>query len=329
MTPKVCRFSSGELALLRRRFEKLEEVTPFEEDIDLAARIASYGMFREVGTVNDELARFIFDADSKRPVRLQSLKAELIQWNGLSGLRIYSTDTRRMELRTRGFYDVVHPLLSVNADGSLHSLFIFPQIVAKIAKSQGVDLVLVKSWGRNSIFGGFDPSQGYYQTNFWELQNNDALKFADLVRRGSLAFLGTHDLIAHIAAVDSGQWPSLKENAEKVYQAILAYFRSVKNPSVSALILPYTIGVVLDDLAQPPSYGSKSHIAVLGLLLAKLARNEIPANLPTLLTRFPDSFQKIIELSRESGVEEKPAKIQAVIDLMIREILSFSVVKSA
>lgn len=324
MGPTIIRFSSEEVALLRRRFEKLNEITSFEEDIALASQIASYGIFREIGTVNDELARFIFDAETAKPVRLESLKADLIEWNGLFGLRIFSTDSHRLELRTKGFYEVVHPELSSNEDGTLHSLFIFPEIIQKIAQSEEVQLVIVKSWGANSIFGGFDPSKGYYQTNFWEIENNDALKFSNLVRQGKLAFMGTHDLVAHIAGIDRNHWPLLKRTAERVYEAISSYFRSASKPSISALILPYTIGVVLDDLAQPPSYSSKNHIAVLDELLWRISKNEIPANLPTLLTQFPESFQKIIDLSRTSNIEQNPAEIKTTIHTMVQEILKAS-----
>jgi len=326
MEPKIIRFSSEEIALLRRRFEKLDEVTSFEADIELASRVTSYGIFREIGTVNDELARFIFDIETAKPVRLESLKAELLEWNGLFGLRVFSTDSNRLELRTKGFYEVVHPHLSKNADESLHSLFIFPEIVNKIAQNEGVELVLVKSWGTNSIFGGFDPSKGYYQTNFWEIENNDALKFSNLIRHGKVAFMGTHDLVAHVAGIDRNHWPLLKKNGERVYEAINNYFKSAPKPSISALILPYTIGVVLDDLAQPPSYSSKNHIAVLDELLLKISKNEIPANLPTLLTQFPESFQKIIDLSRTPNIEQKPAEIESTVSILVREILSASLV---
>lgn len=329
MEPKIVRFSSEEIALLRRRFEKLDEVTSFGADLELASRVASYGIYREIGTVNDELARFIFDVETAKPVRLESLKAELIEWNGLFGLRIFSTDSHRLELRTKGFYEVVHPHLSKNEDGTLRSLFIFPEIINKIAQDEGVELVLVKSWGTNSIFGGFDPSKGYYQTNFWEIENNDALKFADLIRQGKVAFMGTHDLVAHVAGIDRNHWPLLKKNAEKVYESIYSYFRSAPKPSISALILPYTIGVVLDDLAQPPSYSSKNHIAVLDELLRKISRNEIPANLQTLLTQFPESFQKIIDMSRTPNIEQKPNEVKAAINDLVREILNASLVNPA
>lgn len=329
MNPKVVHLSTEEIHLLRRQLESLSEVSLFRSHPELSVRVASYGVFREVGTLNDELARFIFDNESQQPIRRDSLRAELIEWNGLFGVRIFSTDSRRLELRTKGFYDVVHPGLSVNRDGTLQSLCIFPEIIANIAAAEGIELTMVKSWGMNSIFGGFDPSKGYYQTNFWEIENNDVLKFADLTRRGQIAFMGTHDLIAHIAGVDRTHWSLLKQNAQIVFETLQRYFEHTLKPSISSLILPYTIGVVLDDLAQPPSYSSPGHIAVLNELLEQINRRAIPPELKTVLTRFPPGFQRIIELSRTPGIDSRSGEIKLTVQTMIEEILGASLVSMA
>ncbi len=345
--PKVISLSSEKILLLRRKLEAMNEVTPFEHDVELFSQIASYGIFREIGTVNDELARFIFDVTTGQPIRVASLRAQMIEWNGLFGLRVFSIDSQRLELRTSGFYDVVHPYLSGNKDGSLHSLVIFPEIVRKIAKAEGVELVVVKSWAKNSVFGGFDPKNGYYQTNFWELENNDTLKFADLLRNGRIPLLGTHDLVAHVPGINRHHWTQLRQNAERVYQSVADYLQleghgtvvkmgtqpnhesesGPAQPSLAALILPYTIGVVLDDLAQPPSYASKSHLAVLEVLLRRLAKKEISANGKQVLLRFPESFQQIIELSRTSNIENSPEEIERVVGEMMAEILRASLSK--
>jgi hypothetical protein len=316
----VLHWSSEDLQVLRSRFLELPEVTAFSREPKLAAKIASLGIHREIGGPNNELARFIYDMKTGAPVRPESLKSEIIKHLGLVGVRVFSEDTERLELRSQGFYDVIHPDLSQNADGSLSSLYIFPEIINQIAKAHGVELVLVKSWGMNSIFGGFDPSQTYYQTNFWELENNDALKFADLVRQRQLAFLGTHDLIAHIAGIDGSEWPQLQENAQKVFETLSSKFPSGKRPNIAALILPYTLGTVLDDLAQPPSYGSKSHLLVFQELLERIERDEISPDLPTLLAKFPPSFQNVIELSRSSKAAADPTEITRTVGHLVREI---------
>ena len=72
MELKIVRISQEEIGLLLRWFEKLDEVTSFESDVELASKITSYGIFREVGTVNDELARFIFDVETAKLIRLES-----------------------------------------------------------------------------------------------------------------------------------------------------------------------------------------------------------------------------------------------------------------
>ena len=107
-------------------------------------------------------------------------------------------------------------------------------------------------------------------------------------------------------------------------EKITDYFKSTSKPSISSLVLPYTIGVVLDDLAQPPSYSSKSHLALLDELLVRLNKNEIPAKLSTLLTEFPASFQNIINLSRKTGIENNPEQVQSAVAALTKDILSKS-----
>lgn len=87
------------------------------------------------------------------------------------------------------------------------------------------------------------------------------------------------------------------------------------------------IGVILDDLAQPPSYSSQNHLAVLDALLTKLNNNAIPANLNTILTEFPSSFQNIINLSRTPNIAYDPEKIQQNINYFIQDILGQSKMK--
>ena len=326
-------FSAEDKQKLRRKFSCLEEVTPFSKSPELAGQIASLGILREIGTANDELARFIFDFRSQTVVERDSLKAELVTWKGFTGVRIWSEQSDRLELRAHGLRDLLHPDFSYDKNFNLHQLVIFPEIVARIAALEGVELVLVKSWGMNSIFGGFDPKKEYYQTNFWELENNDALAFSNLVRKGQLALLGTHDLIAHIAGLKAERWPLLREQAQKVHEGISRYFKNTERPSIASLILPYTVGVILDDLAQPPTYGSSGHALFLEILLEHLVRQSVPADLPTVLTKFPKQFEKIIECSRREvlGVDATALRSEsiALVDQLVQEIQQASWLKHA
>jgi hypothetical protein len=326
--PSTITFSTDDLYELQSELEGLSEITSFADQPALSERLAAIGMAREVGTVNDELARFIFDADRGVAVDRETLEAEFVEWQGRIGVRISSTVTTRLELRAQGFAELTHPRFSRNPDGTIHSLFVFPRLVAEIAALRGVELVVVKSWAMNSIFGGFDPAKAYYQTNFWELENNDSLKFADLVRKGRLAFLGTHDLIAHVAGTRSEAWTLLRAQAEQVHHSISRYFANTQEPTIASLVLPYTAGVVLDDLAQPPTYGSRSHANVLDALLEALDAEAVPANLPTVLTRFPDAFERVIAISRDIESTSSPFRARRAVAKLVAEIREASLTTS-
>ncbi len=317
---RVIRFSAEALDGLRRELADRPEVTPFTERPELAERLACVGIAREVGTPNDELARFIFDAESGRVVERSSLRSEFVEWRGNIGVRVWSVESSRLELRARWTEDFLHPTLSENADGTLRGLFIFPKLIAEVTALQGVALVIVKSWAMNSIFGGFDPAKEYYQTNFWELENNDSFLFAKLLRDDRLALIGTHDLIAHVAGVRRARWNLVRAQADRAHRAIEAFFAGGKSPTIASLILPYTIGVVLDDLAQPPSYGSASHGLVLEVLLEELERRRIPPGEPATLLRFPKPFERVIAASRNPASARNRPAVRALVGEMVVEI---------
>ncbi len=163
---------------------------------------------------------------------------------------------------------------------------------------QGVELTIVRDWALNSIFAGFDPQKEYYQTNFWELENNDTLLFAKLIKSKQLAFLGTHDFIAHVANINREAWERLPFLAKNVEEKIKNLISETKVPTMASLILPYTAGVILDDLAQPPSYDSENHLIVLDAVLDSIERKDIPSDYLCTLSRFPRVFEDIILLSR-------------------------------
>lgn len=297
---------------LKAKLLRAPKVFSFSSDLELSSWLVSYGIAREVGTVNDELSRFIFDAATGTLVQRQSLKAEMISFRGNVGIRISSKQSSSLEVRIPGFRDLVHPHFSENADGSYHHIVLFPELITKIAALEGVELVIVKPWALNSMFGGFESTESYYATNFWELNTNDSTLFADLLVEKKLAFLGTHDLIAHVAGLKKSAWEELPQMALHVRQGIVSYLGK-GSISIPNLVLPYTAGVILDDLAQPPSYQSYSHRKMLReVLQAMIATNKSDAK--TVLLKFPLAFEKVIRLSREPSLTSDLAK-KAVTEL--------------
>ena len=58
----------------------------------------------------------------------------------------------------------------------------------------------------------------------------------------------------------------------------------------------------------------------------KISMNTIPADLPTVLTQFPEIFQKIIDLSRTLNMEQQPAQIKFLVNSLVQEILNASII---
>ena len=71
-----------------------------------------------------------------------------------------------------------------------------------------------------------------------------------------------------------------------------------------------TVGVVLDDLAQPPRYNSKSHIAFLKALIKQIEKRAIPLTLSSMLTEFPSQFEQVIQISRRADILKNPQIIK-------------------
>lgn len=306
---------------LETKLRSLPRITPLSEDFEFSSLLTSYGILREVGSPNNEIARFVFDADKNEVVPSDSLRGKIVCLGKTFGVEIECSLTDRLEVKAYGVRELLHPDYSFHEDGTIKKLVIFPEAVAKIASLQNITLVIVKDWAMNTIFGGFDPQKGYYQTNFWELENNDTLLFSGLIKNRQIAFLGTHDFIAHVANVNESKWDDLVKLAERVERLVRNLISTTKTPTMASLILPYTAGVILDDLAQPPSYGSLSHQVVLEEVLNRIEDASIPSDLPSTLSRFPKSFEKVILLSRSELNEESLKRDSKIlIEEMTQEI---------
>jgi hypothetical protein len=303
---------------LRSRLDRLEDVTPFaSSDSELAGWVASIGIQREVGTVNDELARFVFDAETGAPVPRDRFEGDLIHAGGMAGVRIRAAGYPRLDLRVRGLKPLIHPA-SFHSDGSVRELLIFPEAVARILALEGIEVVLVKRWGKNTIFGGFDPAKHYYQTNLWELENNDTLLFSRLLEKRRLAFLGTHDLVAHIAGAHSGPWARLAARAAEVAGTLEEYFARATVPTITSLVMPYTAGVILDDLAQPPNYDAVSENTMLDELLASIRSRAIDPAAARVLLKFPSVFEQVI---RSARAEITASRARELVTRLARELM--------
>jgi hypothetical protein len=310
---------------LRKKLLASPEVIPYSRDPRAASLITCLGNQQEVGTPNDELARFLFTPESDRPIPRESLRAELISPGSAFGVRIWAEGFSHLEIRFPKLRGLLHPDYSFHPDGSLKQLVVFPAPIARWLEGQGVTAVLVKPWALNTIFGGFHPSQGYYQTNMWEMFNIDVIRYAGLVERRQVPFLGTHDLVAHVAGTQRAAWDELAPLGGRVRRHLQEYFQGVARPNPGSLILPYIAGIVLDDLAQPPCYGAPSRRHVLEEVLRLIDRSRLDPSPERVLLRFPERYEKLVNLARFGALEDILRKTRSLTEGLVEEILATSV----
>jgi len=308
--------SPEEIEVLRGKLLSLDSVVPILSKPKLTSLISALGIHQEVGTINDELSRFIFDI-SGNPVPLESLRSEMIEYRGFIGVRIWAIGYEHLDFRLKGMRELMHPFFSFHEDGSIKQCVLFPESVAKIVKLQGAELVLVREWAMNTIFGGFDRSKRFYETNAWELVHNDAVRYSGLLENQQIAFLGTHDLAAHISGIHESAITHLKSLGAETKKRFNSYFGLMKKPSIYTLVLPYAAGVILDDLAQPANYSSSGRRFVFDRIMAALEQKIIDPSIPKILARFPLAYEKLINLARNQDFD----LIQKTADSLCLELI--------
>lgn len=317
--------SAESLQSLRTQVHRYPEVIPFSKGGEDLSLMASLGVVREVGTVNDELSRFTFDAQTGKSIPKERLKGTIVQYRGRYGFRIWAEGISEIEIRIVGFRQLLHPEFSFDSEGRVKQVVIFPHTVAKILESEGVELTFVRPWAENTIFGGFNPNQGFYQTNLWELVNNDSLRFAKLLEERRLPFIGTHDLVAHIAGVKKEKWDALVQYSVDVRTTIETYYKGLTDPNIASRVLPYAAGVILDDLAQPPNYDKDGRKIALYEILKNIKETSIDPSKKKVLFNFPQSYEKLILLSREADSTKVQSEVSGLVRAVEQEILLASV----
>lgn len=316
-------------ARLRDKFLQTPEVIPLSRDPKFFSLIVALGIHQEVGTIHDEFSTFLYDGETGLPVARGDLRSELISYRGYTGVRIWSVSSRHLDPRVPGLRALFHPDFSFDSSGRLHQCVLFPEIITQIAALQGAELVSVRPWGINTVFGGFDPRIPYYQGNMWELVNVDAIRYARLLENRQIAFWGTHDLVSHIAGMRPETWQELQARGKKMREIFENYFQGVKNPAPYALVLPYALGMLLDDLAQPMNYHSESRLHVVKLLADAIQSRAIRPDANPYLLKYPPSIETLIQLARSNDLGRTRHEGEVILRQVIQELRQFSHPSSA
>jgi len=120
-------------------------------------------------------------------------------------------------------------------------------------------------------------------------------------------------------------WDPLTKTASWVRETLEDYFDDIRVPTISSLVLPYTAGVLLDDLAQPPNYNAPGRHLVIGEVVKAIQERRIDPQTPKVLMRFPPSYERAIRLARDTDLGKVRELAGSTIVGMVDEIQSQSI----
>jgi hypothetical protein len=271
----------------------------FETEPELAAEIAALGLWREIGTINDQLSRKLVTADTRSSLPMECARAELIEYHGNIGVRIWYEGHRRLLTTRRHLEALLHPSLSFNDDGTIRQLVIFPITVARIAQLEDTRLVIVPSWAVDLPLADRQRATAYYldfaTPEQWARFPAQVIHYCRLTENQTIPFFTTHDLADHLAGFFAVSWRPLVGIARKIRVCLDRLFADCPAPPVQALILPFMAGYLLDSLSQPV-HGDEERIAIaIDQVLETIEARAIPTQDAGVLRRFPLCYVNVVE----------------------------------
>lgn len=298
----------------------------FESDPALASEIAALGLWREIGTANDQLTEQFTCVESGARVPLECARAELIEYRGNIGVRIWYEHHERLKARRPHLQALFHPTLSFHSDGTLRQVVIFPITVARIAKLQDAELVIVPRWALDMSFAHVESHTWEYYQDFgkpesWAAVRAWILHFCELTIGQRIPFFTTHDLTSHITGFQRESWSLLVATARRVKAGLDRLFAGCPEPATQSLVLPFMTGYLLDGLAQPVHGDNERILIGIELLLEAIEEPAISARDPGILRRFPSCYWKVLEHIRLTPVPP-PASYREEMRVLIRDVVA-------
>jgi hypothetical protein len=289
---------------------------PFFSDFLKSTLIMSHALNLEIGGLNDNLARHFIFTETAEKIGTLDLSSELMFDGNQFAVKFRHRSNLLISLKAEGLKKFCRPF----EDGFL----IPPGAIAKAISEQGVEPVFVKDWLVNSIFSDFDPRVSDYREKMWELVNNDSLTYAKLVAKKQMVFQSLHDIVEHSIGISSAGWSSASIIAKKIETELDQYFHGKGKGSISSHIVPFVIGVLLDDLTQSPSYACADRTLVIEELLRSLKTMGLSPFEPKILKKFPPAIELVLKTARTSGISAKPEIIQLYVNQLTAEVYRLS-----
>jgi hypothetical protein len=283
-------------------------IIPFLENPRWSSFLVTQALNLEIGGPNDNLATHIRDAATGSKIEKADFTSEIVESNGLIGLRV----THRLQVPIR----LTHAGLSEIACTDDLSITFFPERIAKGLAENGIEPVLVRDWLVSCSFSDFNPWTTDYRAQMSELINNDAFLYSKLVSNRQMVFQSLHDIIQHSTHARSEGWVVAQQVASEIVETFDSYFGRCEKGNIPSHILPFIVGILLDDLTQSQWYGSPERINAINELLKQISKLEIDPASPKVLTRLPECIEQVFRLARAptTSSESMSKQINQLVD---------------
>jgi hypothetical protein len=282
----------------------------FPVDSEDAFLLISYCLSKELGGVNDQLAKFILDEENETSIEIAKLRAEIGIFEGHHCIRIFSKSFERLTIKIPQLKEI----LICRGD----DLIISPADISEKIRAQGLMPVVVRDWLRRAIFSEFDPQKMSYRDQLWVLRNNEVMQYAYLVASKKIIFQDMHDITAHVAGLRSSGYEFASGIAGRVYQELKLYFGPAGRGNLPSHLLPFLMGIILDGLTQSMIYGSEPRRTTIDVLLNSMKKLEIDPQAKLKLKGFPKGID-IINGFFQNNAAFSIDRLKVEIELLLEE----------
>lgn len=295
MSFKPVLLSENTISSLKKFLQKQDNVFSFTEN-HFSSLLSCYMLMREIGGVNDDLSGFIYDMDIKQKINKKKIHIDLGTLSDVDGfsLRITYPGTSKILPSSP---DLRHLLISRN-----NEIIISPCLIVDFMRSQSITPVFVKEWINRFYFSTFDIKNTSLKDQLCPLRYNDTFLYSKLVAQSQLIFHGTHDLAGHIVGLEQDGFLFAANTAMNIASQLDLYFGEFGYGNLPSHLIPFMIGLLLDDLTQKPSYFSTSRVNAIEALLQSLDKSLINPRAPLMLYKFPEKFNIALQSVRNQPV---------------------------
>lgn len=315
---KLIKLTNKDVYELKAWLYQQEDIISFFHNLQKSTLIVSHTIQQEIGGINDNLVRYLYEVDTEKKIERINLQSALCEYDGMIGVKVTNINSVAMRITLPGFTEFTRFIPG--------GFVILPELAADYLNRKNIEPVIVTRWLMQTTFSSFNPKTDFYQDQMWILEENHALVYSELVAKSKIILQGIHDLADHAANATLSGWKKAIPIAEEVYSRLSNYFYPYQQGNIPSHLISFAIGAILDELVQVSYYGSVGRITAIQALLAKLNKAEINPHALLALNDFPVSVDHVIAMAAKMKTKNDVTIIYEAVDRYYEDILNLTYV---